>query len=301
MKTKDPHDEKWSIKIYSGSSPLQLFPEENNALAHITRKDVTDIKAAFVADPFMLCTNDIWYLFMEILNAETGLGEIGLMTSLDGALWNYGQVVLKEDYHLSYPFVFEHEGQYYMIPETLDAGSIRLYRAINFPNKWEFQTDLVQGAFADPTLFWNDGIWWLFACERTSKSGTLCLFYSDRLEGPYIPHPQSPIVKEDRRKARPAGRILVLEDKIIRVCQDCYPRYGSAVRAFQITQLSTTTYEEQELIESPILKASEAPKQWNTRGMHHIDAFKINENHWLACVDGCYSEARILEPKKLTT
>ena len=86
----------------------------------------------FVADPFMIRDSDHWYMFMEVLNWCSNKGEIGLATSEDGLHWDYQQLVLVEPFHLSYPCVFKHSGQYYMVPETRQSDSVRLYRAEPF-------------------------------------------------------------------------------------------------------------------------------------------------------------------------
>lgn len=297
MTVQEDFKEMWSIQIYSGNSPFHLKPTKGSLISSITRHDVTDIPASFVADPFMIKVDNTWYLFMEILNGETGLGEIGLVTSSDGIKWDYQQVILKEDYHLSYPFIFEHQGIYYMIPETLDAKAIRLYKATNFPYDWVFERDLVKGRYADPTIFQYNNQWWIFAGSSPNQNDTLNLFHADKLHGPYIEHLKSPIIEKNKRKARPAGRIIKYDNKLIRLAQDCYPKYGSSVRAFEIITLTTENYSERELPESPILEKSNKKNQWNSRGMHHLDAHQIEDNKWIACVDGCYYDKLILKKR----
>ena len=49
-------------------------------------------------------------------------------------------VVLEENFHLSFPFVFEDSGNLYMIPETAENQQIRLYECISFPEKWVLKT-----------------------------------------------------------------------------------------------------------------------------------------------------------------
>lgn len=297
MKAQEDFKEMWSIQMYSGSSPLQLKPAGNSLTPSITRHDVTDIPAAFVADPFMIKVDNIWYLFMEIMNSETGLGEIGLVTSMDGITWNYQHVILKENYHLSYPFIFKHQGAYYMVPETLDAQAICLYKATNFPYDWEFEKNLVKGRYADPTIFQYENQWWIFAGSSINKNDTLNLFYSDKLYGPYKEHTKSPVIEKNKRNARPAGRIIQYDNRLIRLAQDCYPKYGSGVRAFEIITLTTEHYSERELLESPILEKASKKNQWNSRGMHHLDAHRIEDNKWVACVDGCYYDKLILKKR----
>lgn len=78
--------------------------------------------------------------------------------------------------------------------------------------------------------------------------------------------------------------MLMWNGKLIRFAQDDEPIYGRAVRAFEVVELTPTTYREQELIESPILFHS--GKGWNADGMHQIDAHQVAPNHWIAVVDG---------------
>ena len=118
----------------------------------------------------------------------------------------------------------------------------------------------------------------------TAKSGneTLRLFYSPDLKGQWTEHPQSPIVKKNLDIARPAGRPFVIDGILYRLGQDCYPTYGNQVHAFQITDISTKTYAEK-MIDAPLVKASS--KGWNAGAMHHVDAFQVALNKWIAVVD----------------
>src|SRR5258708_6677101 len=206
----------WSIGIYTGSSPFDLSSAPGVANPVLAAADVSDVPAGFVADPFMLRCGDTWHMFFEVFNKETFKGEIGLATSTNGSHWTYQRIVLAEPYHLSYPYVFEWQGEHYLVPETLAPKSIRLYRATSFPNEWTWASNLVSGEFADPSLFRFADRWWLLACSTPQEHDTLRLFFADELPGPWFEHPSSPIVAGDNRKARPGGRVLVLGDRIIR-------------------------------------------------------------------------------------
>src|ERR1700757_5102498 len=78
-----PAQQVWSIGIYSGRSPFDLAPRQSKNPV-LTRKSVLDVAAAFVADPFMLHVNHVWYMFFEVMNWRANKGEIGLATSEDG-------------------------------------------------------------------------------------------------------------------------------------------------------------------------------------------------------------------------
>src|SRR5215510_14527235 len=70
--------DEWSIGIYVGESPFDIASPENVSNPVLTRDDVSDAQATFVADPFMLKTHDTWHLFFEVMNRQTRKGEIGL-------------------------------------------------------------------------------------------------------------------------------------------------------------------------------------------------------------------------------
>lgn len=271
---------EYSIGVYTGNSPFEFANHENIKNPVLTAKDVTDSPAQYVADPFMLKEDKNWYMFFEVMHAQEHQGDIGLATSIDGFNWSYNQIILDEPFHISYPYVFKWKSEYYMIPESAKALELRLYQAVNFPEKWFYVKTLLKGIYKDPSIFYYENKWWLFTEE---KLGFLHLYYAEDLLGPWVEHPKSPVVRGDRNMARPSGRVLVLGDNIIRYAQDDEPRYGNQVRAFIITQLSTTEYKEEE-VPHPILQPSSSG--WNADGMHHIDPHQIEEGKWIACVDG---------------
>ena len=274
----------WSIGIYLGHSPFRLLPAPGIDNPVLSRSDVTDVPARFLADPFMVRRNGAWYMFFEVWNERTGKGEIGLATSDNGLGWTYQQIVLSESFHLSYPYVFEWHDEYYMVPETLQAAAVCLYKAKEFPRRWRQVGQLVQGSCADPSILYFEHRWWMFTCSTPYQHDTLRLYFADNLMGPWLEHPASPIVQVNKHNARPGGRVLVLKDRIIRFTQDCLPRYGSQLRAFEISQLTASSYVEKEIQNSPILIAS--GDGWNALGMHHIDPHPLPDGRWIACVDG---------------
>ncbi|PKU24059.1 hypothetical protein [Telmatospirillum siberiense] len=277
-------DDPWSIGLYAGPGPLAVAPLPGLAGTVMTRDQVSDVPAAFVADPFLIRHGGLWHLFFEVLHHGRRMGEVGWAHSPDAIAWTYGGIVLREPFHLSYPCVFDHGPAVYMVPETLGAGAVRLYRANPFPARWVHVADLVKGSLADPTPFLFDGCWWMFGCPAPSSHDMLTLFCADDLFGPWHEHPASPLIVGDRTRARPAGRVVAWEGGLYRFAQDCARRYGGGVRAFSVTRLTRTAYAEEEISGSPILEASGAG--WNGKGMHHIDAQPLAPGRWIAAVDG---------------
>jgi hypothetical protein len=272
---------EFSIGIYSGKSPFDVRPAENVASPVMSARDVNDVPAGFVADPFMVEDGRTWYMFFEVWNNRTNQGDIAVAVSDDLSKWTYKQIVLDEPFHLSYPYVFKWDNEYYMIPESSRAYSIRLYKAVDFPYKWSFVSKLITGNFVDSSIFRYDGRWWMFASDGDS---VLRLFYADVLTGPWIEHPKSPIVLWDARIARSAGRVIIYDGKPIRYTQDCNQVYGLAVQAFRITELTVENYQEEKASVNPVLKGSGSG--WNAQRMHQIDAHWVADDRWVACVDG---------------
>ena len=274
----------WSIGIYTGSSPLDLHPPSLRTNPVLTREDVSDVTAALVADPFLIRQGDEWFMFFEVLNWSANKGEIGLARSNNGFDWKYERIVLSEPFHLSYPYAFEMDGEYYMIPESRQCGEVRLYRADEFPRRWSLCASLLQGDLVDASIFCYRDRFWILAGEGSGRHDSLRLFVSETLEGEWSEHPRSPVRVQDARGARPAGRVLVCGDRIIRFAQNCEQVYGQDVQAFEILELTATDYSEHELSSSPILEPSGAG--WNALGMHHVDPQRLGEGRWMACVDG---------------
>jgi hypothetical protein len=263
----------------------------------ISAKNVNDVPAEFVADPFMLEVGGIWYMFFEVMNTATEKGEIGLATSHDGLRWHYRQIVLCEPFHLSFPCVFRWNNDVYMVPESHLAGAIRLYRAIVFPLQWEFVKTLRSGKYVDSSIFVFAGRWWLFTCPDPQKHSVLELFHADSPLEDWTPHACNAIVCADSRIARPGGRVLADGKRLIRFAQDCCPRYGRQVRAFHISELTPNAYEEEEAHESPILTPTGTG--WNANAMHQIDVHAAGDQQWIACVDGHGIIADAMEPENL--
>jgi hypothetical protein len=279
--------QEWSIGIFIGESPYDFMASDQVENPVVTREHVSDVPARFVADPFMLRVDHTCFMFFEVMNSQRRKGEVGLATSENTVKWTYQQIVLREPFHLSYPYVFEWKNEYYMIPESSQTHSVRLYKAIDFPTQWSFVQNLLDGYdFVDSSIFVFRNKCWLFAGlgSPPNRADTLRLYYADDLMGPWFEHRQSPIVERNMHIARPAGRVLIIDGSVIRYAQECYPAYGSRVRAFGITELTTISYHESEADKSPVLTGSDTG--WNASGMHHIDPHLLEDGRWIACVDG---------------
>lgn len=200
------------------------------------------------ADPFPVHTEGRDLVFFEQEVRSEGRGHIAVAELLPDGRLSTPQRVLHGNMHLSYPHVFEHAGDWYMIPESRAAGTVTLYRATDFPVRWEKACDLLVGSrVADATVFEHEGRWWMFACrigEGGSTFEDVILFQAPSLFGPWLPHAGNPVVS-DATAGRPAGRIITEGSRLIRPAQDCSLRYGYGISFQSILRLSETAYSEE--------------------------------------------------------
>lgn len=201
----------------------------------------------FWADPFPVFANGRHYIFVEELPFRTNVGHISVLELNERGELQRTAPVLRKDHHLSYPFVFEWQGEHFMIPETGANRRVEVYRARVFPDEWELETVLMDGVYAvDATLADVNGSWWMFvnmAVEGAVNTDELHIFQAPTPFGPWRAHRRNP-VKSDGRCARPAGRLFHWNGDLYRPSQDCSGRYGSAIVINKVGQLTECEYRE---------------------------------------------------------
>lgn len=200
----------------------------------------------FIADPFGLWRDGRLHVFVEGYDYRTRRGWIDAMV-LDGRFAvTERRTVLTEPWHLSYPFVFEAEGETWMLPEASRSGGLTLYRAAAFPWRWEpAQRIVLDCTPIDATPLFHGGRWWLFYTSgdrEADKMTALHVAWADRLAGPWTPHPLNP-VRVDAGSARPGGTPVVVGEEVWLPVQDCRRTYGGAIRPLRITTLTPDAFE----------------------------------------------------------
>jgi hypothetical protein len=235
----------------------------------------------FRADPFGLWRADKLYVFAEAFDYRNPVGRIdALVYDRDLNLLDQ-RVALREPWHLSYPFVFEAQGETWMLPEAYKSGTTTLYRARDFPFGWQAVAQIaLDGPAIDATPFFHRDRWWLFYAPSqpaAARRGHLHVAWAAHPAGPWHLHPGNP-VRVDAASARPGGTPFVQggtplvqggtplvqggtpfvqagtpfvhtgtpyvpSGAIVLPVQDCRLTYGGALRALVITRLDETHFE----------------------------------------------------------
>jgi len=197
----------------------------------------------YLADPFGLIRGDALHVFVEAYDYRSKRANIERHElALDGLVWRSKRVVLDLPVHLSYPYVFEHGGETWMLPETHQANELALYRGDASLNRWERFAPLLRDLpVADASLIEFDGRWWLFY-TLVGKGGRdqreLHVAHAQSLFGPWQVCGGNPVVN-DLAGARPAGRPFVDQHGVVCLpVQDCSGGYGSATRMLRMVELS---------------------------------------------------------------
>ncbi len=208
---------------------------------------ITGGMQSYLADPFPFRHEGQDFIFVEQYPYATNRGCIAVLRVDQNGGVSAPRIVLEESHHLSYPFVFESEGQIWMIPESGAARNVCLYRAVEFPYQWTREACLAEGFEAyDATPLFHRSELWFFACLRSRRSTSwdmLGLYRADGLTGSWVPHVNNPVVI-DATFSRPAGAFVRQAGRILRPVQDCARVYGGGVTLCELDALDESTFKQ---------------------------------------------------------
>jgi len=202
---------------------------------------------AFIADPFFQIAGAEPEILAEEFDYDINRGYIVRIRPAGDSMKL--EKAIDEGLHLSYPYVFEHGGERYCIPECAAARGIILFRYDADQRSWKRLSVLVPDIAAlDATVIQHDGRWWMFATDAEGpKDATLYIWQSEGLMGPWIPHPGNP-VKTDVRSSRPAGTPFLHQGHLYRPSQNCSVRYGGSIWINRVSLLTPFEYAEEPVI-----------------------------------------------------
>lgn len=236
-----------------GTAPFALLPDDGKR---------------FFADPFVIEHEGRTFLFVEEFPYELARGVISVAELDADGRFAMPRQVLVEPHHLSYPQVFAHGGEVWMIPESSAAREVVLYRAEHFPDRWVRHATLIAGReISDATLLEREGRFWLFGTERHSQgnaSDTMVVHSAERLEGPWQSHPMNPVLI-DGTAARPGGAFVREGERLFLPVQDGTRSYGGGLGLAELVELN------QHAVRFAPPRPVRPGKAWDRTGIHTLN------------------------------
>ena len=205
----------------------------------------------FFADPFVITKDEKTICYVEDYDYKKKRAGITAIEIIDNKNYLILGSVIEEPFHMSFPFLFEYQQELYMVPETRESNSIRLYKCIEFPLKWEYQKDILSDVEAlDSIIFDYNGKWWLLSniAERKNYFSILMAYYSENpLSDDWVPHKLNPLVF-DSNIGRNGGILDVNSSFPIRARQkQGFNFYGKSLTLAKINDLTPSSFREEEI------------------------------------------------------
>jgi len=233
---------------------------------------ISNPKNRWFADPFVVKQKKNHYIFCEDYSLKNKKGSISCI-KIDGKnKIKYYREIIKENFHLSFPFIFKYNKNYFMIPEANESHSIYLYKCTKFPDKWRFYKKIMANIdCVDPVIFkWKNN--WVLAASKTNNEflyNKLCIYTSKNpLSSNWNPLNSNPVI-DSSIFGRNAGLIQESKNKIYRISQAYLPgKYGAFISVNKILNISKSKYDEREII----MKNSFSDK--SIKGIHTLNYIK---------------------------
>jgi hypothetical protein len=200
----------------------------------------------WAADPFIISVDNTEYLFFEMYDRLKGKGLLGYRVIENGKIGKM-KVAYESKQHLSYPFIFRKNNDFFIIPETSEEGNLVLLKADKFPDKWRKESIIMSNiCVCDSTLFHYEGKDYLLTqpYDKHYKFDLLEIYVNR--DGKWIPHNQNPIAL-GTENARQAGKVIFSCSGYIRVSQNCINGYGRGINFNRILSLDDKTYSEEKI------------------------------------------------------
>jgi hypothetical protein len=233
---------RWKLALRRGATPFGSTPKSTSLAGF---RWIEAPPGHFWADPFLLKWGGSTFLLFEDYDYEKRYGTIGGAEVRGDSALGPPFTCLDLGSHLSFPHVVDHEGEIFMIPESLSDGTVTLYRARHFPDDWVKEKVLFRGNATDTTSWREGGNFYFFTTlhDRDDRGMKTLLFVANSLTGEWRLHAANP-VSSDACHARGAGAIFRQQGHVFRPSQDCGPGYGYGLNLEEIVTLSEDRYEE---------------------------------------------------------
>ena len=199
----------------------------------------------FIADPFGIWKSNKLYLFVEFLDYRFKKGRIDCIIFDKNFKKISNQNILKNYSHLSYPFIIEDNNKIFMIPESSRSKRTYIYKATDFPLKWERIKEVSPNTpMIDASVIKYKNTWWMFFSLPGKNSRALKemhIAYSDSLLGEWKLHAKNP-VSNNIELSRPGGKPFISDNLVHLPVQDSKKTYGGQINILKLLELTKNNF-----------------------------------------------------------
>ncbi len=199
-------------------------------------------KEVFWADPFGIYLNEKYYIFYEEYKKEQKYGVINCLILNKQLKIISNQTIIDEKLHFSFPFVFEKDGKFFMIPETHQKNRLSIYECIDFPNNWTEKSILINEACVDSLVFFDDGVWNLLY-SKIGQENKLFIKRNHLLFDNWD-NCDEELINENPYFSRNGGQIIKFNNTKYRIAQNCQYIYGESIVITEINSLRSSSFSE---------------------------------------------------------
>lgn len=213
-------------------------------------------KGGYYAAPFGFLYDQKLYIISQYFQHHTQKGRLQLFVYNSITLEMERNVTVMEfNVSLSWPSLFQKDGNIYCVPSVNDRNRVELYQFDVQQELFVFERVLMDNIPArNSVLCYHQEKWWLFYTLAPTQDVNLYLASAESLYDEFIEHQGNP-VKTDVRNARPAGAIQYVDGELWRPALDCSVS-GGGICMNKITWLDSKAFTEE------LLYTIHAPSAW---------------------------------------
>ena len=202
-------------------------------------------KDTWAADPFVFSFNGEEFLFYEWFLEKKKKGVIACSKISELSITT-PQLVLEEDFHLSFPCIFVFKDDVYMIPETGAKESLMLYKCKRFPLEWTLEKVLLNGYKTSDTIVYlhNNNVFVFASIIKNNASTVNNILFKLNMDNQEL-EKQLELADVSNIGLRNAGLFFENFGSLIRPGQYCEDNdYGKALTFWNVIKIDDNKYEE---------------------------------------------------------
>lgn len=237
---------------------------------------INNLSGRYFADPFVVDFKEKNYIFVEDYSYKDKKGSISVIEIDKNDNQKIFEKIIEEPFHMSFPFVFQYNGIFYMVPETFESNSLKLYKCLNFPDKWVFCYDLISNIkCVDNIIFKKNKIYYLIntGSYQDDFTSQLNIYYSKSpISNKWKKHKLNPVYFSSERGRN--GGFISQYNNLIRVAQNNGinylgdNQYGQEMSLNNIKDISPDSFKEE------FIKKIKPTFKENILGTHHMSGIE---------------------------